>query len=193
MGCGAGGFGVSSSTRAVQGVVGGQGELSMLMCVHVSVFMCVHTCTCMALPFPQSFGEGGNAALGMLHQDEAFGWLLVHGPGSGAPGTPCAKPSSKPAPQHRTCHCAHVPPRGRVSPFVSNLLSLPIHCFELYTLKKQPQSIVCTGWRLWELALESSAEDSHCLPRGESSPFDFKTADSNTMQYVLVFVSGRCA
>lgn len=63
--------------------MGGQGELSM--CVHVCACVHVRVSTCMALPFPQSFGEGGNAAreaFGMLHQDEALGWLLLHGAGS---------------------------------------------------------------------------------------------------------------
>lgn len=171
LGCGAGGYGVGGSTGAVQGVMGGQGELSTLMCVHVSVFMrvhvstfmCVHTSACMALPFAQSFGEGGNAALGMLHQDKALGWLLLRGAGSGARSL--AGSSSSRHPLHQTCSPTQlVPPSPRPTAregdlFVSNLLSLLIHCCELYTLKKQPQSLVCTGGGfgslLWGLQLRT--------------------------------------
>lgn len=118
-------------------------------------------------------------------------------------------PLTLPAPCHRhclrLCHQA-VPaasphPTGRaVSPLHSLLLSLLTQCFELYILQKQPRPLVCSGEGLGALSWGtdfpgSSAEDSCCLwkkKRKESSPFYFKTADSNTMQYMLFFVSGRC-
>lgn len=90
-------------------------------------------------------------------------------------------------------------PLGGQWPLHSHLLSLPTQCFELYILQKQPRPIVCTGEGLGALSWGtdfpgSSAEDSRCpwKKKKESSPFYFKTADSNTMQYMLVFVSGRC-
>lgn len=141
---------------------------STFVCVRASA------CVALPSPRSLLWGREGmhvGEGFGMLNRDEALGWFLPRRAGSvqASERCPCLGvglvSSSSKHPLHRAraenllptvgmaagratelhplpCPC----PTGREGvSFISNLLSLPIRCFELYILKKQPWPIVCTG------------------------------------------------
>lgn len=194
-------------------------------CVHVCSCVCMHG---IALSSELALGKGGNAYGGRTWDAEsgrglwlvsaAQGWIGLGERAAPMLGARLASSSSK-HPLHQARAANLLPaagtavghatelhpllspcPTGREgAPFVSNLLSLPTQCFELCILKKQPQSIVCTGegfgsllWAGEETSPGLQLKTVTVSEKKKSSPFYFKTADSNTMQYMLFFVSGRC-
>lgn len=156
------------------GRLGRAGRACSRVCASTFVCVRASACVALPSPRSLLWGREGMHAgegLGMLNRDEALGWFLPRRAGSvqASERCPCLGvglvSSSSKHPLHRAraenllptmgmatgratelhplpCPC----PTGREgASFISNLLSLPIRCFELYILKKQPWPIVCTG------------------------------------------------